>query len=180
MLKKQILILALFIAPLLGVCQYGIGVYHLGDRVVQGNHMNAAFVPNAKLWIGLPLSASVDLNSSHAFNEYFTKSEGRQTLDYDRILKNAGASNATIFNARLNTFSVGAQISEDIGSVYLFTNERVLGYISYPKEVIRLISEGNVALLDQDVKLSDLRFSFNYFREIGLGFTVKPAKGVRR
>lgn len=178
MIRKNLLLALVFLIPTFGFSQYGIGLYHLGNNVVQTNHMNAAFVPDARIWVGLPLSLSFDLHSSHSFEDYFTKSEGKQNLDYDKILANSRDRNASIIQGRLNTFSFGYRLPDGQSTAYFFTNERVNGFISYPKDIITLLNKGNIALLEKDVKLSNLRASTTYFREIGLGYTADQSDAL--
>ena len=76
--------------------QTSMSFYHLGRETYQNSSFNPAWVPDAKLFIGLPVLSGVHLhiNNKLSYNDIFTKEGNNQVLlDVTKTLSNLQAQN---------------------------------------------------------------------------------------
>lgn len=130
----------------------------------QANRLNPAFLPDAKLVIGLP-SLSNQLNlDNNGIGDWVSENGPRITLD--RALNNLEAEN-TLRNAfELETVSVGAYFNDWHISVHHAL--KLDAVIDFPKTLAQVIGSGNAQFIGETVDLSHNYQAFSY-SEFGLG-----------
>src|SRR5687767_6818731 len=87
-MKRILLIFCGLMIVLQGVAQTEFSLYRLNGNLAQSNQINAAFSPNNKVTIGLPvissIYASVD-NDGISFQDLFSNSESSDSLEVDTV-----------------------------------------------------------------------------------------------
>ncbi|MEP1096673.1 MAG: DUF5723 family protein [Cyclobacteriaceae bacterium] len=171
MRKITVTILATLIATtLLG--QTSMSFYHLGKTTYQNSELNPAWVPEGRLFIGLPVLSGIHwhANNKLSYNDLFTReSDNSILLDIDKGITNLQKENLTSFQANVNLFHVGFKFPAG-AFISVFANERVQADVLYPKKLIEFAWNGSDGFLDDKIKIGNVGLTANHFREIGVGY----------
>lgn len=161
--------------------QSGISLYHLTNSTYQGNHMNAAFMPEGKVFIGLPVISgiAIDYNGRISYDDAVTVNEnGDNEWDIDNIVDNAKKRNYLSFEAEINTLHVGWRKSKT-QAYSLFIRERIGARAFYSKNLINTIWNGNTSLVGDKINLKRTAVDIRYYREYGFGvWRSIPNRGI--
>lgn len=169
MIKKYIFIIVHLV--------WGLGLYaqqnhslFLWHDVQQSNLMNPAVPISCKWYVGIPVLSSVHVNyanSSFTFNQLFKNSEGVYNPDFKSFQKRINYRNyiGTEFHTQL--FALGYKHNEY--SFNLTVSEKINIPVTYPKDIIKLLLEGNAPFIGNKASLRGMGMYFNYYREFALG-----------
>lgn len=160
----------LFATTLLG--QTSMSFYHLGRTTFQNTSLNPAWVPEGRLFIGLPALSGihVHLNNKLSYSEVFTKENtGSVELDKDKILTNLQSQNLTSAHLNVSLFHVGVKLPAG-AFISFFANERLEADVLYPKKLLEFGLNGSDGFLDDEVKIGNTGLVASHFREIGIGY----------
>ncbi|MDQ3193180.1 MAG: DUF5723 family protein [Bacteroidota bacterium] len=165
MFKQLLLSVAFLFIALNTFSQQDLTLYHM-DRIPQVIYTNAAFIPDSRINIGLPLISSNYFsisNSGFSYNNLF---------NVDNLIKNLGKRNYFTSNVRTDLLSVGIAMKESYFTVNV--TEHVYSRFTYPKDLFRLVWQGNgQELLGARASLDGLAYDMTHYREYAFGFTRK-------
>lgn len=182
----NIFYLLLFLSvPLIVNGQSGIAMYHLKNTTFQGNNFNPSFIPEGKLFVGLPILSGIalDYNSRASYNDIVINENGRKiwnTAGFASLMKKR---NYVSLEADVSTFYLGVRANETTAFSF-FVNEKMAGRAFGSKDIITLALEGNGGFIGKEIDFSKLAIDSRYYREIGLGYwkhlpKKKLSMGVR-
>ena len=151
--------------------QTSMSFYHLGNATFQNSSLNPAWVPEGRLFVGLPVLSGVHLHANNklSYNELFTKENNNILLDIDKGLENLQAQNLTSFHLNVNLFHLGFKFPAG-ATISFFANERVEMDVLYSRKFIDFAWNGNDNFLDDKIRLGRLGANATHFREFGVGY----------
>ncbi|MGL1887560.1 MAG: DUF5723 family protein [Reichenbachiella sp.] len=168
----QILLFLLIANVVSTFAQSGISLYHLNNATFQGNNFNASFIPNGKVFLGLPMISGIglDVNTRASYNDLTTTDETGQTiLDYKGIAATSKEKNYIGLEAELSTFYIGFK-PKSTTAITLFIRERVAARGYYTEDVMNLAAYGDKRYVGEDINLTGTAIDARYYREYGIGF----------
>lgn len=161
------------------LAQTGSAFYHLGNATFQNGSYNPAFVPDGKVFFGLPGLSGIHLhyNNRLSYNELVNKTEsGGSKVDLRKGLDNLGINNMLSVQANISLFHFGLVANNGM-SFSIFANERIESDVLYDNKVMNFLIKGNTTVIDQKIQVGKTRVSATHFREIGIGATY-PSSNV--
>lgn len=162
MTRSVLIIVSLFIAFHLQAQQES--SLNFQHNLWQANRLNPAFLPDAKLAIGLP-SLSNQLNlDNNGIGDWLAEDSRRITLD--QALVNLEAENTLRNTFELETISVGTYFNDWHISVHHAL--KLDAFIDFPKTLAQVIGNGNAQFIGETVNMSHNYQAFSY-SEFGLG-----------
>ena len=174
-------VLIIFFAVYQSVGQSGISLYHLTNSTFQGNHFNAAFFPEGKFFLGLPVISGiyVDANSPVSYNDISTTDEqGVGQWDIDNFVRLADERNYIQAEAEISSFYMGFRPKNSLG-FSIFIRERITANGFYGDDELQFVWNGNAGLVGRGVDLSSTLIDARYYREYGLGIWRSiPNRGI--
>ncbi len=171
MRKALITIILLSLTTTL-VGQTSMSFFHLGNATYQNNEFNPAWMPDGKVFVGIPVLSGVHLhfNNKLSYNEIFTKENNQITVDIDKVLSKLQKQNMLSFQSKISILHLGAKLPNGLG-ISLFANERIEADFLYPRDIVDMVWNGNDGFLGEEVKIGQAGLRATHFREIGLGLS---------
>ncbi|UXP33747.1 DUF5723 family protein [Reichenbachiella agarivorans] len=151
--------------------QSGISLYHLNNETFQGNNMNPAFIPDGKVFLGLPVLSGVmvDLNATASYNDLQTiDDEGTKVYDFDKIVSQSKDKNYLGVESEISTFYLGFRPKATM-AFSVFVRERIAARGFYSHDAADFIWNGNKNYVGKSVDLSTTLVDARYYREYGIG-----------
>ncbi len=173
-MRKISLHIILLLFTIVSYGQTSMSFHHLGNTTYQNSFLNPAYVPDGKVFIGLPAISGIHLNVNNKFSyhDFVSEEGGQNVVDLDKFLKSLQPNNMVHTTAEIGLFHLG--ISPSPGKmISFFANERIESDVFYQKALIEYVIEGNGVHLDEEMKLGKTRMNFSWYREYGVGFTTK-------
>ncbi|MEQ9402110.1 MAG: DUF5723 family protein [Cyclobacteriaceae bacterium] len=160
-----------FLIVTVAVSQTSLSFYHLGRTTYQNSSLNPAWIPDGKLFIGLPglSGVHVHVNNKLSYNQLFTKESDSVLLDINKALKGLQGQNMASAQVNVNLFHVGYRFPQG-AVISLFANERVEVDALYPEQLIDYVWNGNDNFLDDKIRIGRVGAQVSHFREIGIGY----------
>jgi hypothetical protein len=154
--------------------------YHLGDATYQNTQFNPAFMPEGRVFVGLPILSGVHVhaNNKFSYNDAITKENGDNVVSFSRIISELQNQNLSSAHANVSLFHVGYRFRNGL-AVSLFANERMEGDLLYPKSLVEFIWDGVGSSLGDDVDVGSTAANISHFREIGLGAAYRVNEQLR-
>lgn len=151
--------------------QTSLSFHHLGNATFQNTLINAAYIPEGKIFFGLPAMSGVHLNYNNklSYNNVFTKIDNALIVDTDKLLSKLQKNNMASIEANIALLHAGFTTPSG-ASIYLFANERIQADILYPKSLIEFVVDGNAGLAGETLKIGNTQFNISHFREMGVGY----------
>lgn len=170
------LIIYLIIFSLHASAQNSVSFYHLGSTTYQHTNFNPSWVPEGKIFIGLPGISGIHMNANNklSYNQLFTKESGQVILDVDKALSNLQNQNMVTTSVGVSLFHFGIRFKQG-AMLSVFANDRVEVDALYSKEMVKFLWRGNQPFLGEDIKVNNVGTKDTYFREIGIGFAYSPS-----
>ena len=152
--------------------QTSMGFYNMGNATFQSSFYNPTYIPEGKLFIGLPVLSGVHLNINNKFDysDVFVRTETGNKIDLNGFLASLQKNNTVSATVDLNLFHV-AYTARNGMNFSLFANERVQTDVLYTRQLMQFAIEGNISQLGETIKIDKTAASATYFREIGVGFS---------
>ncbi len=151
--------------------QTSMSFYHLGNATFQNSSLNPAWVPDGRLFVGIPALSGIHLhvNNAVSYNDIFTKETNSILLDDEKILSNIQSQNLISAHANINLFHLGFKFPAG-AFINFFANERVEADFLFPKKIIEIGLDGTDQFLDENNKIGNIGLTASHFREIGVGY----------
>ncbi len=151
--------------------QTSLSFHHLGNTTFQNTLINAAYIPNGKVFFGLPVMSGIhaSYNNKLSYNNIFSKVDNSLIIDTHEILGALQKRNMAAVETNINLLHLG-YTSASGATIYMFANERINADFLYPKELIEFVVEGNAGLTDETLKIGKTQLSLTHFREMGVGY----------
>ncbi|MFK7953466.1 MAG: DUF5723 family protein [Ekhidna sp.] len=174
MKKHLITILSLFIL-FASNAQTSVSFYHLRNTTFQNSYLNPAWVPDGKVFLGLPglSGVHVHLNNKLGYNDIFTKENNRPTVDGAKIVSNLQSQNILSAHVNVNLLHFGYKFNKG-ATLSIFANERVEADFLYSKNLIKYLNNGNIDFINDELKIDNVGLRVQHFREIGIGYAFQP------
>ncbi|MFY0601927.1 MAG: hypothetical protein JXR03_19790 [Cyclobacteriaceae bacterium] len=174
-MKKVIIAISTFLLLSGGIVsgQTSLSFYHLGNATFQNGSYNPAFVPDGKVFLGLPGLSGIHFhyNNRLSYKELVSKLEtGQSKVDLRKGLKNLGINNLLSVQTNISLLHLGFVTDKGM-SFSLFANERIEADVLFNKKVMNFLIRGNTTAIDQKIQIGKTRVSATHFREIGIGAT---------
>ncbi len=151
--------------------QSGISLYHLSNSTYQGNHFNPAFMPEGKVFVGLPVISGImiDYNGRIKYDDAVTINEsGEKEWDIDNFVDNAKKRNYISLESEISTLYVGWRKSKTKAFSF-FIRERIGARGFYADNLVKTFWNGNTSLIGGRIDLSRIAIDVRYYREYGFG-----------
>jgi hypothetical protein len=163
--------LVVILAHVFGFAQSGMSLYHLQNSTIQGNHFNPSFIPEGKLFFGIPVLSGIafDYNSRVSYNDLIIKENGTKTWNTENFTSLLKNRNYVSIEAEISTFFLGVRANETT-AYSLFINDKMGARLFGPKDVIELALDGNSSFIGRELDLAKVAADARYYREIGLGY----------
>ena len=154
--------------------QRNLNLYHM--NVVQSYQVNPAFVPEAKLYIGIPFLSSPNVSLTNqgmsfrdlGFGKPLLSNAGR--VDYTQALLNADELNNIGGDASIEILNVGYRSGNQFFSVTL--SDHFESDIQFPNSILALASDYQNELLTfgKFYDLTGFEVDLNHYRALALGY----------
>jgi hypothetical protein len=165
------LIVSLFLLSTISVfAQQDLLLYNMHE-IPQSALINPSNRYNGNFYLGLPVISSTYFsmsNSGFAYSDGVVKRNGKLFLDFNNLIEKLEENNYLSFYSRLDLLSFGFNLSS---RTQFNVNMAEVGYfkISYPRDFVRFIYEGNAGFEDNTANFEGIGFTLNHYREIGIG-----------
>ena len=146
------------------------------DDIAQATLINPAFIPNKKVYVGLPILSQNRFRLSNAFSidDVVTRDQDDSLyVDPDRLLERLRTRNRGNFGLNTSLAYVGVRIDEGFLSVQAeVTNDLKF---TYPDEIIGLLLKGNghPDLIGKKLQLGNIDFNGTSYYQIGVGYAQR-------
>ncbi|PIB36722.1 hypothetical protein BFP72_15600 [Reichenbachiella sp. 5M10] len=140
--------------------------------------MNASYVPEAKVFFGLPLMSglAVDVNSRVSYNDMVTMDEdGNKVYDFDNFVNQSQEHNYLGVVAEISTFYLGIKPNNNT-AISIFVRERISTKSFYSHDLVDFAWNGNESYIGKTLDLTNTLTDSRYYREYGLGLWKKFPK----
>lgn len=171
---RNLLLLCFFgylFLPLTIKGQSGMSLYHMGNATIQGSHFNPSFIPEGKLFLGVPVLSgiAIDYNSRVSYNDIVIRENGKKVWNTEGFASLMKKRNYISLEADINTFYLGVRANETTAFSF-FINEKFAARTFFSKDLIQIALEGNSSMVGEEIDLSKTAGDARYYREIGLGY----------
>jgi hypothetical protein len=127
--------------------------------VPQRDRINPAYVNDSRLFLGLPLLSSNNINLSmpFAYSDLFVKGDDDSLhMDFAGLADQLGKGNLVALNADLDLLAFNFRIRRTW--VSFNATERIMARANLPGDLLRFAANGNGAFIGQTIDASDLNF----------------------
>ena len=150
--------------------QNSLSFYHLGAATYQNSNFNPAYIPDGRVFVGLPVLSGVHLhvNNKFSYNKIFTKEGNNNVAKVTDVISELQKQN--LFNAQgnISLLHLGYRFSNRT-VMNVFANERLEADLLYPKTLVQFIWEGNTTDIGETLDVGSMGTNVTHFREIGFG-----------
>ncbi len=146
--------------------------------VPQRDRINPAYVNDSRLFLGLPLLSSNNINLSmpFAYSDLFVKGDDDSLhMDFAGLADQLGKGNLVALNADLDLLAFNFRIRRTW--VSFNATERIMARANLPGDLLRFAANGNGAFIGQTIDASDLNFDATHLREYAVGVATQFAEG---
>ena len=179
-MRKVYLGLLCLIMGVIATAQTSLAFYNLGDATYQNSSLNPAWMPDGRVFVGLPVISGVHVhvNNKFSYNQGIKKEGDNNVLSIGSIISNLQANNLFSTQANVSLFHLGYHIPNG-PAVSIFANERVESDFLYPRQFAEFIWEGNGNKLSEEIDLGGVGLNISHFREIGIGIAHRVSPELR-
>ncbi len=179
---KALLCLVILISYTLSIqAQNATSLYYL-ENLPQNNFINAAMMPRANVFIGLPLVNSIysstnsDLSAGNLLQNVDNKwvHPLNKKFDYNKLYPNLNNATSLSNNESISTLYFGFRTSK--GYFTFSTSEKVGFKLSFPSDLFKMTDKGFPDGSSFD--LSPFGFKAIYYREISFGYSHEINKNL--
>lgn len=152
--------------------QSGMSLYHLNNNTFQGNNFNASYIPEGKIFVGLPALSgiSLDINSRISYSSLVNTNEnGSKVYDFAGIADASKSKNFISLESELSTFYLGFKPNNH-SAITFFIRERVGARLFYTDDVMNFAAYGNKSFVGETIDIGSSLVDARYYREYGVGF----------
>lgn len=182
---KYIFTLLLSAALYSAVAQNPQVLYYM--NLPQNHFLNPAMRPSNSVYIGLPGFSGAGINASNNFLNYsdlFARGQRDSIMsflhpDFDKAEFMSKIKNKNSIEPMVNVPLFGLGFTAGESYIFLDINERVVGNMVIPGDILRLGLQGNEQFVGSEIDLSSLRGDLKYYRELGLGFSKNFTNRLR-
>lgn len=179
-MRKVYLIVFFFSIVSAVSAQTSLSFYHLGDATFQNSGLNPAYMPDGRVFVGLPAISGihVHVNNKFSYNQGIRKEGDNNVLSIGSIISNLQPNNLLSTHVNVSLFHLGYHIPKG-PAISIFANERVETDVLYPRQFAEFIWEGNGNKLGDVIDLSGVGLNVSHFREIGIGIAHRVSPQLR-
>jgi len=170
-LYKYVTILGAIACSYAGYSQSGISLYHLNNSTFQGSNFNPAYMPEGKVFFGIPVLSgiTIDYNSPVNYEDAITINEaGNKEYNIDKFAADAKKRNYISLEGEISTLYLGWRKNRT-SAFSFFIRERFGARGFYSDNAVNLAWHGNEGLLGDNIDLSKTAIDVRYYREYGIG-----------
>src|SRR5690606_1193283 len=168
------------IFSLCSFAQQDLGMFNLNE-IPQSSYSNPANQFNGKFYLGLPAISSNYFsasNSGFAYSDFIRKRGDSLLADFDNMIDKIGDDNYLSIFSKVDLLSFGFKIGKNTQLMFN-VSENAYFRLSYPKDLIRFIYEGNAAFEDNTANLEGVGVSLNHYREYSVGLSHQLNEDLR-
>lgn len=179
-MKKIFLIIQAAIFSLSSFAQQDLGMFNLNE-IPQSSYSNPANQFNGKFYLGLPAISSNYFsasNSGFAYSDFIRKRGDSLLADFDNMIDKIGDDNYLSIFSKVDLLSFGFKVGKNTQLMFN-VSENAYFRLSYPKDLIRFIYEGNAAFEDNTANLEGVGVSLNHYREYSVGLSHQLNEDLR-
>ncbi|MEX2380426.1 MAG: DUF5723 family protein [Vicingaceae bacterium] len=169
---KKIHIILAFLCFTTVHAQQDLSMFNLNE-IPQSSYSNPSNQFNGKFHIGIPALSSNYLsasNSGFAYSDFIRKNGDSLLADFDNMIKSIEVDNYLSFYSKIDLLSFGISINSKTQLMFNVSDNAYFR-LSYPKDLMRFIYEGNAAFEDNTANLEGVGLSLNHYREYALGLS---------
>lgn len=170
-MKKTLFILSLLVIGITANAQTDLHNYHMKDRSVIGQQMNATFFPDAKFYLSLPVVSNINFSfaSPVSYNDAFTKTGDSTKINVNQVLTEGEDFHSIDFATTVPLFGFGFKASKK-ATFSFFANSRTTMSASMPYDLLRFVWNGNGAYIGQNYIIDDIKANVLTYGEVGIGY----------
>lgn len=143
--------------------------------IPQSNSMNPALIPTCRLHIGFPALSSIMLNVGHTgFNPHNVLSiNSKDSVEFDMtaMLDQLAKNNYVNFSTSMEILSFGFKLKKK-HYINFSLNEKAYMRVSYPKDMMDFIYQGNGALLGKEIQFAP-QVNASYYHDLSFGYALE-------
>ena len=167
-----VLLLSLFLLhSKTGIAQLDATMYHM-STIPQLKNTNPSSTCDYKLYIGIPVISSIYADVHHngfVLTDLLKKrSDDSLYLDMDNAISKMGKQNIIGGSFQMDWILLGW--GKEQNRFFLNITEKAFFRFRYPKDLMRLLWEGNATFIDETADLSGLALRATYYREYAFGY----------
>ncbi|MEQ8552672.1 MAG: DUF5723 family protein [Cyclobacteriaceae bacterium] len=170
-LKKAITFLfSLSLIISFATAQTSSAFFQLGNATFQNSFYNPSFIPEGKVFVGLPVLSGVHFNFNNKFDysDIITKEESGNQINLNTFLNSLQRNNMVSTSTDISLLHL-AYTTPTGFNFSVFANERIEVDFLYPKSLMKFAIDGNATLVGERLKIGHTRASATHFREMGIG-----------
>lgn len=169
---KKILLTLCFLWLTATQAQQDLSMFNLNE-IPQSSYSNPSNQFNGKFYIGLPAISSNYFslsNSGFAYSDFIRKNGDSLLADFDNMIRSIKDDNYLSFYSKIDLLSFGFNLNNKTQLMFN-VSENAYFRLSYPKDLMRFIYEGNAAFEDNTANLEGVGLSLNHYREYSVGLS---------
>jgi hypothetical protein len=160
--------------------QQDLSMFNLNE-IPQSSYSNPSNQFNGKFYLGIPALSSYYFslsNSGFAYSDFIRKNGDSLLADFDNMIKSIEDDNYLSFYSKVDLLSFGISINSKTQLMFNVSDNAYFR-LSYPKDLIRFIYEGNAAFEDNTANLEGVGLSLNRYREYSVGLSYQLNEKLR-
>jgi hypothetical protein len=161
------IVLFVGIVPFPAVAQHPLTMFNM-DQSPQANSLNPALQPRCKIFIGLPVLATVQADYHNNIFSYNNLVDG-DALALDAVYDRMTRTNLINMNLGVTLFSVGYRYKKDYFTFSV--TDRVDFAASFPRSLASVLLYGNEQFIGRSARVNNTRVGAKYFREYAVGWS---------
>lgn len=177
---KEIITLFCCLCFFTSKAQQDLSMFNLNE-IPQSTYSNPSNQFNGKFHLGIPALSSYYFslsNSGFAYSDFIRKSGDSLLADFDNMIKSIEDDNYLSFYSKVDLLSIGFSINSKTQLMFNVSDNAYFR-LSYPKDLIRFIYEGNAAFEDNTANLEGVGLSLNRYREYSAGLSYQLNEKLR-
>lgn len=177
---KKIFLSVLISTSLFAFGQQDLTLYNLNE-IPQSNYANPSNQFNGKFYVGIPAISSLYFsvsNNGFAYSDVIRKSGDSLLLDFNQLIDKVKDKNYLSMYSKIDLLSFGIAINKSTQLTFNIS-ENAYFRLSYPKDLIRFIYEGNASFEDNTANFESVGLSANHFREYSVGVSHQLTEKLR-
>jgi hypothetical protein len=149
------------------------------DMVPQRNQVNPAFVPDYRLYVGIPFLSSVKagFENTMRYDDVFIKKGDSLVLDRDHLLKRINNESRVNVNSGEEYLALGLKQGKNY--FHFCIADVVQAQVKIKKEMLHFLLYGNGSseYLGKNVNIGGSAINMSYYREYALGYARNVMPG---
>lgn len=169
---RRVIQIFIFSLPIIGSSQ--INLHYFDPNLPQSNFLNPSNQSKCRTVIGVPFLNSLQFqaaNSNFTFNQFVHSENTSKNSFLDNTLNQVKDRNFLESNLDISSFFIS--LNRNNRQLNFAIRDRVNLNLFYSKDILKFITKGNSAMLNESISMDDLLVSLNYMRQYSFGYVKR-------